>query len=160
MSEVVRAAIVAKLEGIPDIGRVHAFERYSKNMEQLKGHYLWEPNDGRPNQLRGWFVRRLRANEASEALGQSEEGTTWIIRGYMALSDESESELVFDRLIDAIRGVFRADETLGGVVATTVMDDEAWMQLDESGPVLFAGVLCHSAKLRLTTRILRILSYG
>ena len=56
-----------------------------------------------------------------------------------------------DRLIEAVRVAFRHDETLGGVVETTMSDGRAGPQLDDSGPAMFAGVLCHHARLTLST---------
>ncbi|MCP4700274.1 MAG: hypothetical protein GY862_25995 [Gammaproteobacteria bacterium] len=42
-------------------------------------------------------------------------------------------------------------QTLGGVVCSTVDDSQAGIQIVDSMPVMFAGVLCHSAKLKLNT---------
>ena len=50
----VRAAIVATMNSVADIGVVHAFERYSANLADLKKLY-WSPDHGA---VRGWYVRR------------------------------------------------------------------------------------------------------
>ena len=80
--------------------------------------------------------------------------TQWRIRGFMALSDAAGTEKTFDDLIDAAADAFRADPTLGGVVFSTLnpQSDETGLQLVQSRPVLFAGVLCHSAELNLYTQ--------
>lgn len=147
----IRNAIVAKLNTVANIGRVHAYERYANQLADLSALYAWNPGGG-PAQLRGWFVRRIGIRETHPSESLFREDITWQIRGYMALSDAAESELSFDALIDAIRAAFRADDTLGGAVDTCWINEEVGIQLDDAGPVLFANVLCHSARLTLMTR--------
>ena len=45
--------------------------------------------------------------------------------------DAAETEIAFDRLIEAARSAFRHDETLGGVVETIMSDGQAGLQLDD-----------------------------
>ncbi|HYE35503.1 hypothetical protein [Methylocaldum sp.] len=151
MADAIRTAIVAKLNSVADIGRVHAYERYANQMADLSALYAWDAGSGQ-KQLRGWFARRVGIQESKPSEPTFRETITWQIRGYLALSDAAASELAFDDLIDAIRAAFRADDTLGGAVATCWIDDEAGIQSDDAGPVLFANVLCHSARLILKTR--------
>ncbi|WP_153117371.1 hypothetical protein [Rhodocyclus tenuis] len=145
----VREAIAVLLRGIPDIGRVHDYERYAKSLDELKSLYVAEIS-GAP-QLRGWFVRRTGATESEPFVGRRDVRHAWEIRGYMALADAMASEKAFDELIEEVRDGFRADNTLGGVV-TSVAPDGEQIALVESGPVLFAGVLCHGGRLRFTTQ--------
>lgn len=148
--EQIRDAIVAKLSAVADIGKVHGFERYAVQAGEMKALYV-ATIAGR-DQLRGWFVRRLRTAETSDALGRYVVTHDWKIRGYMALEDSAASEKAFDGLIELIRDAFRSDENLGGLISSTVVEDAAGVQVEESAPVLFAGALCHSAGLRLVTR--------
>ena len=80
--------------------------------------------------------------------------TVWLIRGYLALDDGFESELVFDRLIDrmtsAFRGSLRAAEAEKRL-ADTGEGESTGLQLEDAGPVMFAGVLCHAARISLAT---------
>lgn len=142
--ETVRAAIVATLEGL-NIGPVHRYERYAATHSGLLALYT---ADG---VLGGWYVRRVRTVETSPALGRYVEQIEWEIRGYMGLQDAAGTELLFDGEIEDIRDAFRADETLGGAVATTVSEAGAGIQVEDSGPVLSAGVLAHACRLRLIT---------
>lgn len=146
----IRAAIVAALGSVPNVGLVHSYERFAQHEKAFRDLY----QSG--GQLLGWNVRRRATRESSDALGRWTVTHEWRISGFMALNDAAATELEFDDLIEAARDVFRADETLGGVVATTVIgdgpDDPAGLQLLESGPVMFCGVLCHSARLALFTR--------
>lgn len=144
-----RAAIVAKLAGIAGIGVVHDRERYAVGMDKLKLMYV----PAGEQQLRGWFVRRLGIVETSAAANRRVQAVTWRIQGVMALDDEASSEIAFDNLIETIGDTFRDDPTLGGLVLTPKPeDDDAGVQVVDSGPVMFASVLCHAARLAITTR--------
>ncbi|TVO70906.1 hypothetical protein FHP88_15745 [Sedimenticola selenatireducens] len=145
--ETIRAAIVAKLNSITDIGMVHAYERYAKNSADMKKLYL---SDGR---FKGWHVRRVTTREKSPATGRWARTYRWKIRGFMALDDADKSEQLFDAFIELICDAVRADDTLGGVVDSCIVGEEAGVQVQDSGPVMFAGVLCHSADLALNTRV-------
>lgn len=143
----IRDAIVAKMNGIAGIGRVHGFERYAKREADFVA--LFKSTD----KVLGWIVRRVATREISRIVGRSIVTHRWQIRGYMSLDDATQSEVAFDTLIEAVRDAFRADETLGGLIDDTVADgDVAGVQVDDSGPVFFGGVLCHGARLTLNTR--------
>lgn len=144
--DAIRTAIVGKLEQLPGIGRVHAYERYASTHDALRQIYL--ADDG---QLRGWYVQRTGRAEQSPALGRWQVTQRWKIQGFMALADADASELRFDALVESACAAFRQDETLGGTVASTVTDAGAGLQVAQSGPVMFAGVLCHGATLTLAT---------
>lgn len=147
-----RAAIVAALQAVPGIGAVHPFERYAATQSTLRNHYVVQTDAG--EQLRGWYVRRLGFRVERNGAARPRVFTTWQMRGFMALADEAESELSFDALIDAVRAAFESDPTLGGAVQSTLFEGAMGAQLAASGPVMFAGVLCHAADLSLTTETL------
>jgi hypothetical protein len=145
----IRAAIAAKMNTVADIGRVHDYERWAKRDKDFQDLFL------SAGQIRGWIVRRTATRETSPGIGRFVVTHRWQIRGYMALDDSAASEKTFDALVEALRDAFRSDETLGGLVASTVLPDgeggEAGLQLEDHGPVMFANVLCHGARLRLAT---------
>jgi hypothetical protein len=149
----IRAAIKAKLAAVADIGKVNDYEVYAEKMSDLKTAYV--ANIGGADQLRGWHIRRLDYKEIFADLGRWVCHTHWRVRGFMALKDASEK--VFDDLIEAACDAFRADDSLGGAVLTCIEPDssESGLKLVSSGPVLFAGVLCHSADGRLYTQHLK-----
>lgn len=148
--ETIRAAIVAKAAMVPNIGRVHEYQRYDTQASGLQG--LYRASVGGVEQLRGWFVTRKATQELGPYRGRTVVIHQWELRGYLGLSDALATEKTMDALIEALRDAFRSDETLGGVVDSTVLDDGAGLQLEEQQPVLFAGVLCHMARLTLRTR--------
>lgn len=150
----IRAAIVARMNTVANIGAVFDYQRYEPRVDALASMYRVTIGGqaGGQAQIRGWFVSRVSTEEQSPAVGRWQTLHTWRIRGYMSLDDATASEKTFDGLIEALRDAFRADDTLGGVVASTVVPGgEAGLQLTEQAPVIFAGVLCHSADLRLVT---------
>lgn len=152
--EAIRAAIVARLQGVPDVGVVHGYQRYANNLRDLAALYV--TTIAGAQQLRGWYVSRVATSEASAVAGAYSVTHDWVIRGYMALDDAGQSEIVFDDLVERIREVFRGDDALGGIVATIVFGGDG--DAEQAGaqatlePVMFAGVLCHAARLNLRTR--------
>ena len=146
----IRSALAALLRGIPEIGRVHEFERYSKRLEDLKAHYVTTLLGASAQQLRGWFLRRTRSDYAGATFCPVR-NDIWEIRGFMALEDGGESELQFDDLVDSVIQVFF--EVQPDILGLRIADSEAGQRcaLVQSQPVLFGGVLCHSATLVLKT---------
>lgn len=142
----IRDAIKATMDAVPGVGIVHNRERYIESLADFKTLFVTGA------ELKGWIIRRTGFRVTSSALGRDTVVNRWRIDGWAGFDDAASSELAFDNLIEEIRAAFRADESLGGVVAGTVIDGEAGIQLDDSGPVMFAKVLCHSARLRLATR--------
>jgi hypothetical protein len=147
----IRAAVLASMRAVPDMGMVHAFERYTRDEARFRELYLFAPAQGE-EQLRGWWLRRVSTQETTVSTGTVMNVHTWQWRGYMALKDDDESELVFDDLIEAYRDAVRADPTFGDVCEqNAVADGDDGVQVMSSGPVTFCGVLCHSAVLQLRT---------
>jgi hypothetical protein len=147
----IRTAIVGTLQAVPDIGRVHAYQRYAHNLQHLAALYRSEAHE----QLRGWNVSRVATGESGNRQAHNVEIVQWRVLGVMALNDLEASELAFDQLIEAVRNQFAQDETLGGTVAQCSdpdnADGESGIQLEDMSPGMFAGVLCHLARLRLLT---------
>lgn len=145
-----RNAIAERWAAVPAIGRVHAYERYGRDNAAMRALY---EIDG---QIRGWCVTRLAVREISSVVGLATEVATWRISGYLSLSDDAATEIALEDLIEAGRDAFRADETLGGLVFDTSdvaasMPNESGLQVESIDHVMFAGVLCHRARLRLVT---------
>lgn len=146
----IRAAIVAELQAVPGIGTVHDYERYAAREGDFRTLYLHDLGGG-VSQIRGWYVRRLSTAETLIVMGRSDGVHQWLIRGFMAIDDLAASEKTFDDLIETVRARFRANETLGGLIASVYTPDGKGPELVESQPVLFGGVLCHSARIQLAT---------
>ena len=141
----IRNAIAEKIAAVPNIGRVHTFERFSASEKGFRALY---ESVGR---VLGWNVRRV-AKKVRRENGMWVHIHTWGIKGFSGIDDAAESELVFDRLVEAVGEAFRSDVNLGGIVESTEDGETSGIQVEDSGPVMFSGVLCHSARLKLVTR--------
>jgi hypothetical protein len=147
----IRAAIVAKHGAVANVGAVHDRERYSNDEDKFRELFVFTPAGG-AKQVRGWWWRRVATSESTVSTGTVMNVHTWECRGYMALNDADASEIVFDGLVEAFRDGVRADPTLGGVCEQNPMTGEPdGVQVTDAGPVMFCGVLCHSAVLQLKT---------
>lgn len=149
----VRAALKARFEAITDIGRVHDYERYAKQEGAVRALYV--ATIGTEEQLRGMHLRRVSTHESYQALNRWHIHHHWQARLFMAFNDADKSEHTFDTLIETIRDSFRANpEIIGDLRKCDLLmnEDDGGVQVIESQPVLFAGVLCHSARLAFTTR--------
>lgn len=149
-----RAAIVAALVSVPEIGIVHDRERYAASNSAFQALYLYTPPGG-VQQVRGWWLRRSATAEHSPNTRRTVNTHTWVIRGYQAFRDADATELVLDGLVEQFRAVVRADPTLGGVCQPGPLasdgDGADGVQVVDAGAVNFAGVLCHSVVLQLRT---------
>lgn len=147
----IRTALVAAIAAVPDVGVVHSRERYVR--DEAKFRELFVPAGITPPQVRGWWVRRRSTMRRAINLANGIVLHEWAIRGYMALNDEQASELVFDGLVESIAIAVPADPTLAALCdpGPAAGDDTNGIQVADAGPVLFCGVLCHSAVLTLKT---------
>jgi len=150
----IRAKIAEKIFALDNAVAVHEYERYTRNMSDLVAMY--KSGDADNPRLHGWYVRLVATKEVFVNVSRWSIWHTWRMRGFMALDDADQTELLFDDAIEAIRDDFREDMDLGGLVAECVAENgESGVQMISSGPVMFAGVLCHSAELGLTTQHLQ-----
>jgi len=144
-----RQALAALIGAVPMAGLVHDHEPYAAQEAAFRTKYLWTLPSG-ARQVRGWFIRRTGTRETELGVARVLNMHTWQVRGFMALDDAADTEIEFDELIEAIRKAYRADPTLGGAADLSPADG-AGINVTDSRPVVFCGVLCHSAVLTLTT---------
>lgn len=153
--EGLRAAIKAKFLTVSGIGaNVYDYERFLKDQSKLAT--LYKTSAQGADRIYGWNIRRTRTVEQLVSTGRNFQDHYWRMRGYMSLDDGDATEKLFDVQIEAIRAAFRADPTIGGLCDTQFNEQNAGqggVQLEESEPVLFCGVLCHGARLGLITRV-------
>lgn len=143
-------AIEAVMNTVSGLGKVHDYERYAERTSDFRT--LYEFDNAGSKEVRGWFIRRVTRRERSEYNGRYAVVSTWRIQGYRSFVDAQASEKLFNAQLENLCTAFRNDETLGGVVDSTIVGEDAGLQVIDSGPALFAGVLCHAANCRLTTR--------
>ena len=149
--EQIRLAIGLRMASVPDIGIVQPYERYSKAETALAAQYMRDV--GPKKELRGWFIRRVATRELAYLRNQSLVEHDWQIRGFLSFQDAEKSEIVMDSLVEQLRATFLTDLTLGGLVdERRDAGQPIGLQLGETAPYMFAGILCHGVRLDLTTR--------
>lgn len=148
-----RAAVVATLNTVPNIGKVHDYERFAKQEGEFRTLYLHDLGGG-AQQIRGWHVRRVATRRTHETGASREDFITWRIRGFMSLDDGAASEKTFDNLIEAVLDAFDASAQLSALNAYVYSPNGEGPELEEHEPVMLGGVLCHQARIKLiTTRL-------
>lgn len=147
----IRAAILAKLQGVTGIGQVHDYERFAAREADF--HALYK--ETATVRINGWNFFRESTREADLNNGEVRRLHTFRLTGFRSLDDADATGKSFDDLVEAIAQAFRADRTLGGLIEDVKNLDEEFgesgIQVDAIEPVMFAGVLCHRARLRLVT---------
>ncbi|NYZ17065.1 hypothetical protein HL658_31365 [Azospirillum sp. RWY-5-1] len=156
MTDPVRAAIVAALETVPAIGAVHAFERYAPQSQAMQALYRWTNPDTGAAEIRGWFVSLVSERYGAPRAGRGTVVGGWLITGLLAVQDAAASELTIAALARAVVARLAADPTLGGTVGRLCDGrngpaTDVGAQIERIEPVMFAGVLCHRARLSLVT---------
>jgi hypothetical protein len=131
----IRAAIVAKVQAVAGIGKVHAYERFAVQQSKLKELYAFE------DRILGWNVSRASFKKTMIGDGLFLVRSNWKVRGFMSLDDARETELLFDALADQLQAKLANDPTFNKLAAW-VPDYELKAELE---PVMFCGILCHSA---------------
>lgn len=142
--EAIRDAIKARLDDITDIGKIEPSERYAKSHRDLKVFYAVG------DLIKGGFIRRTGFISKSPDDYTYIEKSSWEIH-YMHSWVDPDSGDAFELMLDLIAREFEQDVTLGGVVQTTKEGDQAAIQLLNSGPAMFAGILVHNATMSLKT---------
>ena len=154
-----RDALLTLLRAVPAVGVVHACEVYASDERGFRNAYLYTHADPAADgfaaepHLRGWYLRRVATREVNTN-GRVLNEHTWQVRGYMAFKGALPSELIFDDLVERMRAAVRE---AGGALGLPALlgastAEERGVQVASTGPVLFAGVLCHGAVLELATR--------
>ena len=61
----VRSALADLIASVPEVGRVHAYQRFASREAEMKALYV--ANIAGADQLRGWFVTRTATRERAHA---------------------------------------------------------------------------------------------
>ncbi|MEW6332459.1 MAG: hypothetical protein AB1560_13460 [Pseudomonadota bacterium] len=150
----IRTKIKDKLAAVIGIGQVHDYERYKKTDADFQALYKTDVGGG-AFRILGWNFYREATSESDLNNGEVRRIHAWRITGFMGIDDADATGKTFDDLVETVATAFRADRTLGGTVLDIKdMDQpfgESGIQVEAIEPVMFAGVLCHRARLRLLT---------
>lgn len=147
--ETIRNNIEATLNGVPNIGKVYNYLRWSSDWSKFLDAF--KDTEGR---IRGCMFTRQSVGTRRDTIGENEGMHVFRFVFLMGLKDADATGIVFDDLLESIVAAFKADLTLGGACLTTHPD---WgplaglvaLQIDLIEPRMFGGVLCHYAEGRL-----------
>lgn len=137
-----RTSLMARLEAFPALGKLHSYERYSKNSKDLTTLYT---DSGK---LAGGFLKRPRARVrpgSSMGNGRIEQYELVLVRGW---EDAEQSQLQFDNALDDLMENFADQHRVGEW--TSVDNDRIGFELVRNEPAIYAGVLVHYAVLAIT----------
>jgi len=143
----IRTQIKAILEGVPGIGQVHDYGRWTADWSRFLATFK---SDGRIN---GWLITRRASSE--QLFGENvppvhHRTHEFVIEGYYSLRDDVASERSFQDLIEAICQAFRGNLTLNG---TALVSEPPQVESVDSN--MFGSTLVHTTRIviRATERL-------
>lgn len=150
----IRDQIKTILAGVAGIGVVHNRRRWTIDFDQMKSLYgKSETVNGQSLvRINGWTIHRVATPEGRDTVGETVRQYQFLIEGYYSFDDRddadpdavSPSQILLDTLIEAICDAFRPAPTLNDTAFTFEP-----IQVETVEERMFAGILCHYARLRL-----------
>ncbi|MEP9372614.1 hypothetical protein [Mesorhizobium sp. KR1-2] len=152
--ETIRAAIRHRMLEIAGIGVIHAYERYAAREKEFAELYMYGQAD-QPKRLLGWHIHRVATREFAYSSLQNRVEIDFAIRGWMAIEDARQTEILMDGLVEKLRAAWRRDPSFNGIFNAPITDGQPFgLQLVESQPYMLGGVLCHGVRLSFTGGLL------
>ena len=146
----VRTAITDALNAA-DVGVFYPKERFSKNQGNLKAFYGVANSD----EISGGYIRLKRRKRSNLYGPRTQTSYTFDVVFFASFVDESDSQSQFEDAIEALDEAFSNDPLLGELADDLDEGEQTGLILDDQTPVMFCGVLCHQARMRLTVNITR-----
>jgi hypothetical protein len=134
-------AVAVRLAQVTNIGKVHTFQRNINKPEVFK-EKCFDPAQGR---IATWMLSRESRSDRQAANVSNEIQHAVKLRGYMAVEDNAETELIFQKVVDAVCEAFRPQTSLGGIAELILP-----VQVPTIAYIELHGVLCHYAECTLT----------
>lgn len=149
----IRAAIKARLLTVANIGQVHDYERFAATQAAFLG--LYQTGVAPNARILGWWFDLATERRMEVETGLLRVVRSWQLIGFCGLEDADGTAKIVQDLCQAIVIAFVADRQLGGAVIDQRDLDAnrtaVGPQIDGVQLVMFAGVSCHRASLRITT---------
>jgi hypothetical protein len=137
------ASMLAEVDGVGS--KVHASIRWGASEAAFKELFV----DSGTGKVLGWTITR-EATGATDLVGATIDKHTLVIRGYMGLKDEENTEKTFQDLIEAIRDAFNSNRRLR-VDGVSNVSSSNRIAVRTVGHREFGGYLVHYAELVLLT---------
>lgn len=147
-----RAAIVAVLEAVSNIGQVHDYQRWATTWDAYLD--LMKSSIGGNNEIRGWTVTSRSEDRTGFVAGgtrakHNSSDHLFIIRGYVGLDDSRETEKTARALTETVMNALDDDTT---IVTSGTAYNMGLAQLEVFEPRVFGDVLCHYSEIRLVVQ--------
>jgi hypothetical protein len=154
----IAGAIATILAAIPNIGVVHARQRYANT---LSGYLdLTEAQVAGVDQIRFWMVRResVAARPDDEAYGMVDNTHRMVISGAQGLSEAANTHDTFQGLIDEIMAALDSRKDLG--LSYVVDYGVGPCSARTIGEEAVGGVLCHVVEIEVPVVTRRTVTYS
>lgn len=136
-----RDAIATVLTGITNIGAVHAYPRYAREVPALKTLYL--ATIGGVVQIRAWEILSPSDDwEPMSSRGIHEHYIDYMIRGFQSLDDSTATYKTFRTMAETVCITLRGNTSLSGICLEVLPP-----RIRAFREVMFTGVLCHMVEI-------------
>ena len=132
--------IAQRLSTVDNIGRVYPFQRNIADAQKLK-ELCWDPQQER---IATWWISREGWRDEQSSNIENTRSSVFVLIGVMAVEDDKQTELIFQKVCDDVATEFRAQTSLNSAVELTRP-----LQARLIGYSTFAGILCHTAQLTM-----------
>jgi len=134
-------AIMTILEAVDGIGKTYSYPQHAAFIERQKELFLTDEG-----KFHVWWPHRVSWEARGGLSAQVFRRHLIEITGHYALSNSEESEKEFQNVIDNVANAF---DTVSNFSLGDTVDQHLMAQMEKSD-VMFAGVLCHKAIIRIT----------
>ncbi len=135
------AELKTDLDSVSGIGKVYDYFRASDDLEKARETF----QKGRIFHV--WMISRFAVDPSDAGTsGLSYRNHEFDLWGYYQIDDSEKSEKTFQALCDTVMDTFDTTANLQPTADSAMVEAAALLSFDQ---VLFAGVLCHRARIRL-----------
>ncbi|ABF42416.1 hypothetical protein Acid345_3415 [Candidatus Koribacter versatilis Ellin345] len=138
--------IAAKIESVPDTGKVYPRLKMIRDEASFKAAYL--DTTVSPPRIRAWALTRESTSSIENKVHNDKDTHLIVMRGYFGLVDANATDEEFQDKIEDVREAFRHDRKLGGAVYWT-----GPVQVRQAVTGVICGVLVHYVEATLGVQI-------
>lgn len=125
---------------VANTGIIHSYQRNINDQQRFE-KYCFDKASGR---ISSWMISRESMGDIQASNVANTRVHSYVLRGYMGVNDDNQTELIFQRSIDAIANAFTPQGSLSSTVELIRP-----VQARQIAFVELHGVLCHYAELAI-----------
>lgn len=125
---------------VANTGIIHGYQRNINDPEKFKTLCFDKEN----SRISSWMISRESMGDIQASNIANTRVHSYVLRGYMGVNDDNQTELIFQKSIDAIADAFTPQGSLGSTVELIRP-----VQARQVAFVELHGVLCHYAELTI-----------